>query len=244
MIRPITFICFVLACASGLYLYQSKHRVRVLDRQIEDTIRATEQLREQTRVLHAEWTLQNDPQRLQALADQFLNLKPMAPGQFTSLAELDSRLPAVTPPPSAAPDTSEPASVPVAQAPEAAPPAAPPPAPVVAAAKPAPAAPPPPPKPVAVAAAVPVPRPPEQRLPEHKPQAPAPPRRVLAEVQPALRAPRPIVASVAPQPAASEYVPPPLTGSALGMAHTFTAPPPRPMPVSASQWVTNGNGGG
>ena len=93
MIRPFTCVCFLLACGSGLYLYQSKHRVQLLDREIEKTVRATEELREQTRVLHAEWTLLNDPQRLQALADQFLNLKTVTPGQFTSMADLDSRLP-------------------------------------------------------------------------------------------------------------------------------------------------------
>ena len=32
MIRPITCVCFLLACGSGLYLYQSKHRVQLLDR--------------------------------------------------------------------------------------------------------------------------------------------------------------------------------------------------------------------
>ena len=71
MIRPFTCVCFLLACGSGLYLYQAKHRVQMIDREIEKTVRATTELREQTRVLHAEWTLQNDPQRLQALADQF-----------------------------------------------------------------------------------------------------------------------------------------------------------------------------
>ena len=118
MIRPFTCLCFLLACGSGLYLYQSKHRVQLLDRQIEDTVHATEKLREQTRVLHAEWTLLNDPQRLQTLADQFLTLKTVAPGQFTSMAELDNRLPAV---PAARPPRRrrEPQPVPVAQAPDA-----------------------------------------------------------------------------------------------------------------------------
>ena len=97
MIRPITCICFLLACGSGLYLYQAKHRVQLLDRQIEDTVQATDKLREQSRVLHAEWTLLNDPQRLQALADQFLALKTVQPSQFASMADLDSRLPAVPP---------------------------------------------------------------------------------------------------------------------------------------------------
>ncbi|HEX4172346.1 MAG TPA: hypothetical protein VHY82_07700, partial [Acetobacteraceae bacterium] len=98
MIRPFTFVCFLLACGSGLYLYQAKHRVQVLDHEIEKTVRATEELRERIRVLHAEWTLQNDPQRLQGLADRLLALKTVTPGQFTSLADLDSRLPPVPPP--------------------------------------------------------------------------------------------------------------------------------------------------
>ena len=70
MIRPFTCVCFLLACGSGLYLYQAKHRVQMIDREIEKIVRATSELREQTRVLHAEWTLQSDPQRLQALSDQ------------------------------------------------------------------------------------------------------------------------------------------------------------------------------
>ena len=115
MIRPFTCVCFLLACGSGLYLYQAKHRVQLIDHEIEKTVRATEELREQTRVLHAEWTLQNDPQRLQALADQFLNLKTVTPGQFTSMADLDSRLPAVRAP---EPPPAEPPSVPVADAPQ------------------------------------------------------------------------------------------------------------------------------
>lgn len=130
MIRPITFICFLLACGSGLYLYQSKHRVQMLDHEIEQTVHATDTLREQTRVLHAEWTLLNDPQRLQALADQFLNLKTVAPGQFTNMAELENRLPPVS-----APDPVPPAAspVPIAQAPDTTRPEEPQPPPVIAA---------------------------------------------------------------------------------------------------------------
>ena len=67
-----------------------------------------------SRVLHAEWTLLNDPQRLQALADQFLSLKTVTPGQFTSLADLDSRLPAVRAPGAAAAGSPSRQPVPVA----------------------------------------------------------------------------------------------------------------------------------
>lgn len=238
MIRPFTCICFLLACGSGLYLYQAKHRVQIIDREIEKTVRAAEALREQTRVLHAEWTLQNDPQRLQALADQFLNLKTVAPSQFTSLAELDSRLPPVPAEPSPPPPTSQ---VPVAEVPE------PEPQPPIRVA-PAPAAPSPPRPTPAIAAA------PPPRAPEHKP----PPRPVVAEVQPVRPAPvavpRPAPAGVPQQPrpilpvsapaAAPVSQPAPIVGSALGMARGASLPPPRPVPVSASQWVTGSQGGG
>ena len=93
MIRPFTCLTFLLACGSGLYLYQSKHRVKLLDEQIEQTAHSTDALREQTRMLSAEWTLLNDPERLRQLATQFLTLQTVSPNQFTSLAELDSRLP-------------------------------------------------------------------------------------------------------------------------------------------------------
>jgi hypothetical protein len=227
MIRPFTCVCFLLACGSGLYLYQAKHRVQMIDREIEKTVRTTEELRGQIRVLHAEWTLQSDPQRLQALADQFLSLKTVTPGQFTSMADLDNRLPAVRAP---EPPPAEQQPVPVA---EAAPPGEP-------AAAPLAAIPVPPPKPAAVVAvAAPPPRP-----PEHKP----PPRPVIAETQPVRPPPvvaRPAVVAEQPRPVlpVSAPAPMPVVGSSLGMARSAALPPPRPMPVNASQWIPSGGGG-
>jgi len=100
MIRPITVLTFILACGSGMYLYQAKHRVHLLDQQIDQTVKQTQTVREQSRALHAEWMLLNDPDRLHRLAAQYLtNLRPVVPAQFTDLADLDSRLPPVAPPP-------------------------------------------------------------------------------------------------------------------------------------------------
>lgn len=239
MIRPITCVCFLLACGSGLYLYQSKHRVQVLDREIEQTVHATDTLREQTRVLHAEWTLLNDPQRLQALAEQFLALKTVAPGQFTSMADLENRLPPVRAPEPPAP---EPVEVPVAQAPEAVPVGEPqrPVAPIVALAPvvaPAQAA-----EPAKVASVAAVP--PPSRVAERKP---SPPRPQIAQIAPPRPESRPIAEArpiIAAAPPRAEPVVQPVTGSMLGMAHGMVAPPPRPMPVNATQWMTPGGGGG
>lgn len=246
MIRPITCICFLLACGSGLYLYQAKHRVQLLDRQIQDTVQATEKLREQTRVLHAEWTLLNDPQRLQALGDQFLTLKTVQPNQFTSMADLDSRLPPV-PPPQITPPA--PAAAPPAPVAEATPPSPQPEQPSATAVETTPptpppsqtkpvaiaAAPPPPAqnKPVAMAAAPPTPKPPEHKAPPSKP--------VIADARPIARMVRPILASDMARPALPQ--PSPYTGSALGMARS-AAPLPQPTPIGSQRWVSNGNGGG
>jgi hypothetical protein len=97
MIRPLTVATFLLACGSGLYLYQSKHEVQLLDRTIERTVHETGALREQSRLLAAEWTMLNDPERLRQFSDTYLKLKTIAPSQFTSLADLNSRLPAPLP---------------------------------------------------------------------------------------------------------------------------------------------------
>ncbi|WP_428536784.1 cell division protein FtsL [Rhodopila sp.] len=93
MIRPLTIVTCMLACGSGLYLYQSKHEVQLLDRTIERTVRDTNALRDQSRLLAAEWTMLNDPERLRQFSNAYLGLKTIAPAQFTSLADLDSRLP-------------------------------------------------------------------------------------------------------------------------------------------------------
>ena len=98
MVRPLTCICFLLAVGSGAYLYLTKYEAQLLDRQIEKTLKETDALREQTRMLHAEWTLLNDPERLRLFADQYLTLQSVAPRQFTSMADLGGRLPAIRPP--------------------------------------------------------------------------------------------------------------------------------------------------
>jgi hypothetical protein len=94
MIRPVTCICLVLAAGSGLYLYQVKQRAFALDADLRSTYHAIDMARDRTRMLRADWALMNDPERLQALADQYLSLKPMGPSQLKTLDQLASALPA------------------------------------------------------------------------------------------------------------------------------------------------------
>ncbi len=94
MIRPITCVCMLLAGASGLYLYQSKHRAQMLDREIGRTIKQTEIARERIGMLKAEWALLNEPERLSELSKNHLGLRTLAPTQFVALADMGARLPA------------------------------------------------------------------------------------------------------------------------------------------------------
>jgi hypothetical protein len=234
----------------------------VLDRQIESTVRATQAARERTGVIKAEWTLLNDPERLGQLAAQFLPLKTVTPGQFTTMAELDNRLPPIPAPdePSEQP-ASDPQPEPVAEAPEPLSSPSPAPAQTAAAAAVKPASEKPQPAKLAAAPARTEHPPERKREPAKLASVPAdsPPTRIvthsaIAAAAAPVPASRPVpVVSYAPQPppgreagtrvvrgspaepAAS------VTTSVLGMARTALAPP---VPVGVGVYnsgAVNGN---
>jgi hypothetical protein len=219
MIRPLTLISLIAAAGAGLYLYQVKHSVSMLDRELREVNRKTELVRERTQIMRAEWALLNEPDRLRQVAQRHLVLEPMAPAQFIREAELERRLPAARPfagPPSLFGPPEQPPSVPEAllvPSPVAAAPA--PSAPVRPEPPPRQAQTEPPPRLSAAVAPPPTPRP---------TPPPAPPR-----VTPALH-----VAPAAPPP-------PAIVASALGGA-TVALPPPvplaRPIPAGAPQGAT------
>ena len=97
MIRPFTCVCMLLAAGSGLYLYQTKHRAQMLDREIQRTIKQTEAARDRIGVLRGEWALLSEPERLSELSSQHLGLKTLDPKQFVALVDLNARLPAPMP---------------------------------------------------------------------------------------------------------------------------------------------------
>ncbi|MBW8268232.1 cell division protein FtsL, partial [Caldovatus aquaticus] len=94
MIRPLTLVSLLAAGGAGLYLYQVKHSVSLLDRELRAIRRQIEAAREHTEVLRAEWALLNQPDRLRQVAERHLaDLAPMTPAQFVRPQELDRRLP-------------------------------------------------------------------------------------------------------------------------------------------------------
>ena len=219
MIRPLTLVSLIAAAGAGLHLYQVKHSVSMLDRDLREVNRQTEVVRERTQILRAEWALLNEPDRLRQVAQRHLALEPMAPAQFIRETELERRLPAARAfagPPSLFGPPELPPSVPEAlmvPSPVAAAPAA------LAPARPEPpqrqAQTDPPPRLSAAVTPSPAPRP---------APPPAPPR-----VTPALH-----VAPAAPPP-------PAMVASALGGV-TGALPPPvplaRPVPIGAPQGAT------
>jgi len=235
MISPITCITLVLAAGSGLYVYQTKHQAQLMDREIGRTLKTADASWQRAGVLRAEYALLNDPSRLADLAGQYVpNLQATAPGQFSTWTDLDKRLPPVGPPP--APPAEEQAPV-VAETAPVAPETANPPPPASARAE-APRA-----EPVPPSAAPPTAGPPPAE-PSHvqvaalpKPVQPVPraaPVRHVAEPAPiglpvtqvAVRsepqAPTTAPPMLRPTPVAS--APPPMVGSALGMARTMRPP--------------------
>ena len=82
MIRPLTLVSLIVAAGAGLHLYQVKHSVSMLDRELREVNRQTEVVRERTQILRAEWALLNEPDRLRQVAQRHLVLEPMAPAQF------------------------------------------------------------------------------------------------------------------------------------------------------------------
>lgn len=225
MIRPLTLLTLLAAGGAGLHLYQVKHQVSLLDRELREVKAQTEAARARTGVLRAEWQLLNDPERLRRNAAQFLQLETMSPTQFIRASDLEKRLPQAvafagprslfTPPVDVA--SVEEAPEPAIRHPEIA----------ARAEAPARAAPAPAPTVVAAATLRPAPRPVER---ETRPE----PVRV-AEPAPSRPAPRPAYTPPAPA-ASSPYRQVP---SLLASANAATVAPPQGVASSAL-----GGGGG
>ncbi|MCB4822995.1 cell division protein FtsL [Roseicella aerolata] len=95
ILRPISLLTFTAAALAGLHLYQTKHEVALLDRELRGIARAIDEANDRTQALQAEWAWLNEPERLRGVAQRHLQLEPMQPAQFIRLNEAERRLPAV-----------------------------------------------------------------------------------------------------------------------------------------------------
>jgi hypothetical protein len=93
MIRPLTLLTIVAAAGAGLHVYNTKHAVSLLDRELRAIARDIGEADTRTQALQAEWAWATEQERLRALAQRHLVLEPMQPTQFVRLAEAERRLP-------------------------------------------------------------------------------------------------------------------------------------------------------
>jgi cell division protein FtsL len=82
MSRFVTFLWLAIAGIGALALYQLKHEVIALEKELARLNRDIVREQEAIHVLRAEWSHVNRPERLQSLAQRHLDLQPMAPRQF------------------------------------------------------------------------------------------------------------------------------------------------------------------
>jgi len=88
------FLALTLLIAYGTYhvKYEAQknlQQIRTIDRQIQ-------QEKDKERVLAADWTLLNEPSRLQRLAARHLALAPIEATQIVSVVDLKARVPVLT----------------------------------------------------------------------------------------------------------------------------------------------------
>ncbi len=92
MIRRSMLLGFGLVCVVGAGLYQLKHEVMVLEKDLARVNRAILDDQESIHVLKAEWTYLNEPRRLEALSRQYLKIAPLSAAQVVTIEDLPTRL--------------------------------------------------------------------------------------------------------------------------------------------------------
>lgn len=80
-----TALFLFLSLAIGFTLFHVKYRVVEIEQQLTHMNRQIKQENENIHILKAEWSHLNEPQRLQQLAEKFLDVAPIKTEQMASL---------------------------------------------------------------------------------------------------------------------------------------------------------------
>jgi len=81
----------VLVVGVGVSLFMLKYKVQALEDELVATNAQISRDRATIRVLEAEWTYLNDPERLRRLSEQHLGLQPPAPEHIATISSLPFR---------------------------------------------------------------------------------------------------------------------------------------------------------
>ena len=78
----------VVGAACAIVLFQVKHEVTDLEDQLASVERQIKTDKQSIRILQAEWSYLNRPERLARLSSQYLDLKPLDPSQIITVENI------------------------------------------------------------------------------------------------------------------------------------------------------------
>ena|ERR1700722_8403529 len=81
-----TALFFILAIFVGCILFKVKYEVVEVEQKLAQTVQQISQENENIHILKAEWSHLNEPQRLQKLAQKFLDISPIKTEKITAVA--------------------------------------------------------------------------------------------------------------------------------------------------------------
>jgi len=92
-----SFVIFGLAALSGVALLHTSQRVQEAEERLAQIDRNIAQEQESLKILKAEWEYLNRPERLERLANEFLDLSPPKPLEMPESIKEDAILPEISP---------------------------------------------------------------------------------------------------------------------------------------------------
>jgi hypothetical protein len=90
-LRPSTLLWLAVIAAVGYGMFQVKYQVTALEDELARVNRSIDNDRDQLRVLGAEWSYLNQPQRLDQLRQRYLTLVPIQRAQQGTLDQIPFR---------------------------------------------------------------------------------------------------------------------------------------------------------
>lgn len=88
MSRPLIVLAVAVLGLLAFALFQLKYEVQTLEERLAGLRKEIAVENDAIRVLGAEWSYLNRPERLQALAERYLDLTPVQPAQISTLQTL------------------------------------------------------------------------------------------------------------------------------------------------------------
>lgn len=95
MLRYLNVLAVIALIGSAVYAYSIKYETMLFSEQILKTRQEIARQRDKVEMLRAEWAYLTRPERIQALADQHLDLQQLKLDQIVKITDLPDRMPKV-----------------------------------------------------------------------------------------------------------------------------------------------------